>query len=283
DLYYRHPALFGTQAVVDRYVDDIACTFGVPRAALHVTAAAKGLVAGAFNLCNTDGTLIESGLNHEGMLIRNFKNGETVDMISVEWILVIEKEATFRTLASSDFWDTIRRRAIVLTAKGYPDIASRSFLRLISSPSFRNRYCSPPVYALVDFDPDGISIYSTYKYGSLALAHENHNLNTPAMQWIGVKSSDLFSIAAEADLHEAEGLLRLSLRDRSKAQKLIERHIDSESDTDSEFICELQTMLMLNVKAEIQILEAKVGGLGQWLGRQSFVKGVMPSSPLQDD
>jgi hypothetical protein len=36
DIYYRDPALFSKQAVVDRYVDDLACTFGIPRALLNV-------------------------------------------------------------------------------------------------------------------------------------------------------------------------------------------------------------------------------------------------------
>jgi hypothetical protein len=36
DMYYRHPDLFGKQSVVDRYVDDIACTLGVSRSLLNV-------------------------------------------------------------------------------------------------------------------------------------------------------------------------------------------------------------------------------------------------------
>jgi len=36
DIYYRSPDLFVKQAVVDRYVDDIACTFGVSRNVLNV-------------------------------------------------------------------------------------------------------------------------------------------------------------------------------------------------------------------------------------------------------
>ena len=35
-MYYRDPKLFMRQAVVDRYVDDIAYTFGVGRDALNV-------------------------------------------------------------------------------------------------------------------------------------------------------------------------------------------------------------------------------------------------------
>ena len=36
DIYYRDPELFIKQAVVDRYVDDIAFTLGVDRDALNV-------------------------------------------------------------------------------------------------------------------------------------------------------------------------------------------------------------------------------------------------------
>jgi meiotic recombination protein SPO11 len=36
DIYYRDPELFMKQAVVDRYVDDIAYTLGVERDALNV-------------------------------------------------------------------------------------------------------------------------------------------------------------------------------------------------------------------------------------------------------
>ena len=36
NIYYRDPALFKKQSVVDRYVDILAFTFGVQRAALNV-------------------------------------------------------------------------------------------------------------------------------------------------------------------------------------------------------------------------------------------------------
>jgi meiotic recombination protein SPO11 len=36
DMFYRHPDLFVKQSVVDRYVDDLACTFGVSRSLLNV-------------------------------------------------------------------------------------------------------------------------------------------------------------------------------------------------------------------------------------------------------
>ena len=150
-------------------------------------------------------------------------------------------------------------------AKGYPDIASRSFLRLLSVPSFRNGYSKPIVSCLVDFDPDGLAIYSNYKHGSVALAHENACLNVSAIELLGVKSDVISALSATDNAHEERGLLRLSPRDRRKARALVDRQVDASAEHDPRLIRDLQSTLMLNVKVEIQILEASNGGLSQWL------------------
>ena len=136
-------------------------------------------------------------------------------------------------------------------AKGYPDIQTRQFLRLLSI-----RYPELPVFALVDFDPDGIGIMSTYKYGSINLAHES-NLAVRSIQWLGIRSCDF--LRTESDV---QGPLRLTARDRKIALKLLEKQL-----LDGDWWRELQVMLMLNVKAEIQILG---GGeaLEEWLDRK---------------
>lgn len=118
------------------------------------------------------------------------------------------------------------------------------------------------VYGLVDFDPDGLDILSTYKYGSKALAHQSTELILPSMQWIGVNSSH---IGQEDDLHQTQGMLRLSARDRHKAKSMLEREQCAENGLESEWRRELQFMLILNIKAEIQLLEARSGGLVGYL------------------
>lgn len=82
DLYYRHPDLFVKQSVVDRYIDDLACTFGISRSQLNVVrshlavsytgsdcqlqaAAAKGLVAGGFGIIREDGHRIDGMKDRE--------------------------------------------------------------------------------------------------------------------------------------------------------------------------------------------------------------------------
>lgn len=92
DLYYRHPDLFIKQSVVDRHVDDLACTFGITRAQLNITAAAKGLVAGNFNVTRENGSAIDGMKDQDGMLIPKISEGDTFQITSIHWILIIEKE-----------------------------------------------------------------------------------------------------------------------------------------------------------------------------------------------
>lgn len=85
---------------------------------------------------------------------------------------------------------------------------------------------------------------STYKHGSQALSHEL-NLAVPSVQWLGVRSRDFLGKGADA-----RGMLKLTARDRRIALRML--GWDEEKDT--EWRRELQVMLLLNVKAEIQIL-----------------------------
>ncbi|KAJ4988601.1 type IIb DNA topoisomerase [Stagonosporopsis vannaccii] len=244
DLYYRHPELFVKQAVVDRYVDDLACTLGVSRSQLNV-----------------------------GMLVPKITDTDEINMARVRWILVIEKEATFRSLISATQWSEFSERGLVLTAKGYPDLATRVFLRQLNN-------CAPhvPMYAFVDLDPDGIAIMSTFKYGSYRLAHEDHiasdntqALSLPSIRYLGMRIQHISR--AQMEQHDADrgavpelhGLMRLTARDRTKAVRMLEWDLCSETGLEQDWRHELQSMLMLNVKAEMQILDELPGGLVPFL------------------
>ncbi|KAH7079721.1 meiosis-specific topoisomerase Spo11 [Paraphoma chrysanthemicola] len=248
DLYYRHPDLFVKQSVVDRYVDDLACTLGVSRSQLNV-----------------------------GILVPKVGQDDTMDLTSVQWVLVIEKEATFRSLLSSAHWDTLGPHGMVLTAKGYPDVASRAFLRIIADQAPHL-----PIHCLVDSDPDGIAILSTYKYGSYRLAHEDvalsatPGLSLPTIRWLGVKSHHIIRTpVGECDTSPTtrlglQGLMRLTARDRNKVSRMLEWDLCAEDGPEQGWRSELQTMLMLNIKAEMQILDEMPGGLVSWLSMELF-------------
>lgn len=189
----------------------------------------------------------------------NLKDVLSVNISSVKWILVIEKEATFRSIAASTLWTTLSTSGIMVTAKGYPDISTRAMLRFLSSPSPQNGFCAPPVYAMVDFDPDGIAILSTHKYGSEKLAHETSHLCLPQMQWLGLRSEHvLYGEAAHTD----QALLTLTARDRKKARSMLGWQV---LEGDESLRRDLQMILMLNFKAELQLLDATPGGMSELL------------------
>lgn len=237
-------------------MDDIAFTFGTTRSALNITAAAKGLLAGAFNICRRDGCIFDASADREGILVPSVKDLLSVDMSNVQFILVIEKEATFRSIAASDLWDVIRSKGALLTGKGYPDLASRAMLRLLSSASPQNGFASPPVYGLADFDPDGMAILSTYQHGSKALSHEREGHCVPQLRRLGLHSRHLF---ASGDTQADQGILALSARDRRKANSLL-------CDAGEEcWRSDLQTMLVLNMKAELQLLDGVPGAVDDLL------------------
>ncbi|KMU83283.1 hypothetical protein CIHG_01065 [Coccidioides immitis H538.4] len=209
DIYYLDPAYFGSQRLVDGYIDDIAYTVGVDRAALHV--------------------------------------------------------AVFHRLATSNYHATSAAGGgILITGKGYPDLSTRAFLRSISE--WRN---SParfiPIYVLVDCDPDGMAIMSTYKYGSISQSHENANLNVPGVEWLGLRASDT-AIPGNADVDRP--LIPMTLRDRTRAQAMLSHSVIFSDEREQEWRLELQRMLMVNAKAEIEVLYEKAGGIEGWLDRK---------------
>ncbi|KAJ3092073.1 endodeoxyribonuclease [Quaeritorhiza haematococci] len=70
DIYYQDVKLFKSQCVVDQAIEDLACTFAVPRHCLRVVASSKGLVAGCLVIYLKDGTRLDcSQCGDQGLLI----------------------------------------------------------------------------------------------------------------------------------------------------------------------------------------------------------------------
>ena len=123
------------------------------------------------------------------------------------------------------------------------------------------------MYGLFDFDPDGLGILSTYKHGSIKMDPESIRLSCPTMEWIGLKSCDL---SLSDEIHHGQGLLRLSDRDRRMTNRMLARQLLDEDGKEPLWRREVQVMLMLNIKAEIQHLEWREGGAWSWLESRSL-------------
>lgn len=125
-----------------------------------------------------------------------------------------------------------------------------------------------PFYALVDGDPDGLAIMSIYKYGSAAHAHDNYMLTIPTLQCLGLRLSDA---ASSSTIHTSNENLPLSTRDRRKVISMLQNNpVWANDGPEREYRVELQKMLILNIKAEIETLYSHEGGLEAWIDRRMF-------------
>ena len=306
-IYYQDPQLFGSQAVVDRYIDILAYTFECKRADLGISAAAKGLVCGEVILRMKSGGSRRIGAGEVGdrdgkgaWLIGDLHNVVSVFAPKAEWILVVEKEATFRTITtipgSSALSDTATDdtggtdcspvhvdvgQGIILTAKGYPDLLTRQFLSLLAKS-----HPHLPIFTLTDYDPDGFAIEKVYKHGSENLAHEQGS-SLAHIKRLGVRYEDIVSLVQEINRHnrapvfqdeieyceteesrqiwqngrmekDIPGIMPLSVRDRKKGTNML-KLLKSGHEDEAEMRMELQKMLMLGYKAEMEIFGERLG------------------------
>ncbi|KAK3942482.1 Spo11/DNA topoisomerase VI subunit A [Diplogelasinospora grovesii] len=306
NIYYQDIDLFKSQSAVDEMVDNLAFTLGLGREDLNIVATDKGLIAGAIELVLTGGSVIDcSRSSDSGFLLPRISTIDSIDFQFTKWLLVIEKEATFRTLVASRFHSTCRAgNGILVTAKGFPDLATRRFLSRVHSARPQLK-----ILALVDFDPYGIAIMRTFKNGSRRLGHED-SITVPSIRWLGIRSIDIMPYvsttkydspeisgspssqerysqvsveSATTKLQEGrpskkaritapdstESVTALTQSDRKRAVEIINdisnlRRIDA---VDIEHKHELQKMLMLNIKAEIQAVD-DCGDLTDWLNQK---------------
>lgn len=73
---------------------------------------------------------------------------------------------------------------------------------------------------------------------------------------------------------EGVELLRLSLRDRRRAVGMMKRNDLKGSGQDKEWRRELQVMLMLGLKAEMELLGNRKKGLEAWVERKLITTGL---------
>ncbi|CAM8947813.1 unnamed protein product [Rhodiola kirilowii] len=129
------------------------------------------------------------------------------------YIILIEKHAVFQRLAEDRIFNQIP--SILITAKGYPDIATRN--------------------------PAGLAILCTFKYGSLGMGLEAYRYACN-VKWLGLRGDDLSLIAEES-------LMPLKPRDL-----LVAKSLTSSKTIQDEFKQELALMLQSGKRAEIEAL-----------------------------
>ncbi|CAE6427164.1 unnamed protein product [Rhizoctonia solani] len=247
DIFYSDVELFGKQSVSDALVDDLAATLGLTRGDLGIRAALKGLFCGsALTLTTSKGEIIR-GMDFEETLI---PVGEDIVNVNIDkdlaWALIVEKEAIFQTLCTLGFASVHESigRGIMITGKGYPDLATRQLVSVFSN-ELPERI---PILCLVDADPHGMEILSVYKFGSKILAHED--VAAERVQWIGVKRADIERLGIPSF-----EMLKITPTDVRKAENMI-----CSETLPVEWAEELEEMLETGTKAEIEVISGRGEG-----------------------
>lgn len=173
----------------------------------------------------------------------------------------------------------------VKQAKGYPDLITRTFLVL-----FHAQRPEIPIVVLVDFDPDGLNIFRCYRFGAGPVS-QDPTAYIPGIRWLGIKSEHVCELrgrlgtaalqrlalnlpqpivqlpepVTSIDCHD---LSFLTTRDRRHARGTLHR-VSRLCLDDEEMLAlrrELQVMLMMGVKVEMQWLD-DAGDMTAWLER----------------
>ncbi|CEJ89784.1 hypothetical protein VHEMI05609 [[Torrubiella] hemipterigena] len=277
-VFYQHQELFQRQSIVDELVDDVAATLHVDRHDLNIVASAKGIFCGPLIIYCRDGSSLDGRQGDLGTPVPMTRSISKIDTQSVRWLLVVEKDAIFRSLVSTRFWEnSLAGPGIILTAKGFPDLMTRAFLVF-----FQSQYPNIPMFALTDFDPYGIHIFGCYAIGSKSLEFDS-SAQYLRIQLLGIKSKHLLRLvqvgaqnntSTDSTMDQVEvgrmqfgePISQLTLKDRLAATSILRKFCQSESDSDEsdEAKRNLQLMIMLGLKAEIQWLDDS-GNISTWL------------------
>lgn len=260
-----------------------------PRSSLHIMATSKGLVAGNLTFINLeDGTVVDCGFRHSsrrgssqlehgsgggvgggGELVPQDVSRESLELRcpgGTDFVLVVEKDATFQALLQEGFL-AVFDNAVMVTGKGVPDLSTRRLVHRLWAE------LGLPVFILVDADPFGIEIMCTYKFGSLALVwcgDDGPMSATPGAKWIGLHPTDFEHLDADqlSDLTEVDKAKWRALYSRPYVVGCARergRHPDDDDDDDDRGIGggdpeaamlreQLDAMATWGKKAEIQSL-----------------------------
>ncbi|KAF8109732.1 hypothetical protein N665_0092s0005 [Sinapis alba] len=241
ELFYKllcdSPDYFSSQIEVNRSVQDVVALLRCSRFSLGIMASTRGLVAGRLSLQEPGKEAVDcSGCGSSGFAISGDLNllDNTIMTSDARYIILVEKHAIFHRLVGDRVFSHIP--CVFITAKGYPDIATRFFLHRMSTT-----FPHLPILALVDWNPAGLAILCTFKFGSVGMGLEAYRYACN-VKWIGLRGDDL-------NLIPEESLVPLKAKDSQIAKSLLSSKILQENYRE-----ELSLMIETGKRAEIEAL-----------------------------
>ncbi|KAK1326566.1 Meiotic recombination protein SPO11-2 [Acorus calamus] len=221
ELFYKlicdSPDYFTSQHQVNNTIQDVVSLLRCSRRSLGIMASSRGAIIGRLLLQEPGQEILDcSGLGTSGYAITGDLNllNKLVFHSDARYIIVVEKDAIFQRLAEDRIFNYIP--CILITAKGYPDLATRN--------------------------PAGLAILCTYKFGSIKMGLEAFKYACN-VKWLGLRGADLSLIPEDS-------LAELKPRDLLIAKSLM----SSEMMLQDMYREELALMMERGRRAEIEAL-----------------------------
>ncbi|XP_004308917.1 PREDICTED: DNA topoisomerase 6 subunit A3-like [Fragaria vesca subsp. vesca] len=213
-MFYTAEDVYGSQKRSDFIIRHLASKLEVDRAQLNVFPGDAGSVIGPLSYTLHDVMHVDCNLElhdavqpkHGVPVPNNMRTISKMEGTSVKFILLVESLAVYSILATANFHN--RYRCLLMTGRGMPDVNVREFSRYVSQK------LGVALFYLSDCDPNGIEIYTVYKYGSANMAFDSKHLANPNLIWLGVWPSDLskYEIPSvkmtDNEVHKANQLLK---------------------------------------------------------------------------
>ncbi|KAH7840130.1 hypothetical protein Vadar_013039 [Vaccinium darrowii] len=241
ELFYKllcdSPDYFTSQLQVNRTIQDVVALLRCSRFSLGIMASSRGAIAGRLLLQEPNQEVVDcSACGSSGYGISGDLNllEKLVMKTDARYIVVVEKHAIFQRLAEDCMYNQIP--SILITAKGYPDIATRFLLHRIS-----RTFPDLPIFGLVDWNPAGLAILCTFKFGSIGMGLEAYRYACN-VKWLGVRKGDL-------ELIPEQSFIPLKPRDVQIAKSLASSEILPDNYKE-----ELAVMVESGKRAEIEAL-----------------------------
>lgn len=95
---------------------------------------------------------------------------------------MVEKDAVFTYLCGQRIWDSLP--CVLVTGCGYPSLSVRAVVKNLSIQ------LGLPVLGLFDYNPHGVQIMLTYKFGSTRMGMEGH-AHAVDLKWLGLHHQDI--------------------------------------------------------------------------------------------
>ncbi|CAB9505383.1 Meiotic recombination protein SPO11 [Seminavis robusta] len=219
EVYYFYVTHFRSQRECDAAIVEAANLLRVPRSTLGLFASPKGWFCGCIQILREgriamDGKALSSiqgaPITQEWLSSptqRDFTIDCLVDAAQAEneddsstsntqpaerrrakCVLVIEKEGVYTRLAEDRIFE--KYPCILVTGKGFPDVATRSFVHTL------HRELKIPVYGLADCNPYGALVINTYQRGSERLGMDGGSRYSVPIRWLGLMPSQVADIGS---------------------------------------------------------------------------------------